>query len=55
MNGMQVELSPVPNLTLVPFESLNEYLPSSEKRVETDQRTELLLRRRHAALSRFLR
>ena len=51
----QSELSPVPNLTLVPFESLNEYLPSSEKRVDTDQRIELLLRRRHAALSRFLR
>ena len=62
MNGMQVELREAwQNFcrrlsdTLVPFESFHEYFPSSEKRVDTDQRIELLLRRRHAALSRFLR
>ena len=51
----QAKKSPVPKLTLVPFDNLNDFIPSSDKRVTAAERNELLRRRRHAALKRFLR
>ena len=51
----QAKKSPVPKLTLVPFDNLNDFIPSSDKRVTAAERNELLRHRRRAALKRFLR
>ena len=51
----QAKKSPVPKLTLVSFETLNDFISSSDKRVTATERNELLRHRRRAALKRFLR
>ena len=51
----QAESAPVPNLKLVPFEKLNDFLPSSIERTNPTKRVELLLKRRQTALKRFMR
>ena len=46
---------PVPTLELVPFDEVTDHLPADTSRVTSEERSDLLRRRRRGALRRFRR
>jgi hypothetical protein len=51
----QSEIVPVPSARLMPISELASAMPTSERAVTPEERTEILIRRRRAALARFIR